>query len=505
MMNRGWRYWFWLLLGPASAVLVMATCDLQPGKPAMTRMAGVALWMALWWITEAVPLAVTALLPLAAMPLLGIMAMKDLAPVYLDQITFLFIGGFIVALAMERWGMHQRFALQAVTVFGGRPAGLLLGFLVAAGFMSMWMSNTAATMVMMPPVIAVLAKLEETYERERLAPLAVALLLAIAYGSSIGGIATPIGTPTNLVFVRQFHLGFPAAPALSFLGWMRLATPLAAVMLLLTWGILWFLYLRRCDVQGVDRSVFREELRKLGPATYEQKVLLVVAELMIFMWIFRADIDLGRFKILGWTSLKFLNEKMIADSTVAMIAALLLFVIPSKKEPGRGIITWAEAERLPWGIVMLFGGGFALAAGFTKTGLDRWCGDHLASLGVTNPFILVMVISFALVCITEFTANTSTVEMVLPVLVGVSVALHANPLLLLLPATICASLGFMLPAGTAPNAMVFATGRLSVWQMVRTGFLLNMSGAVLTTVAVLTWGRWAFGFDLLSLPAWAAR
>lgn len=495
------RVWFWA--GPVVAVLFALFLDLEPGKPEVTRMAALAVWMAIWWLGEAVPLAVTALLPLAAGPLLGLMSAKELGQLYLDQTSFLFIGSFVVALAMERVGLHERLALGTVLVFGATPARLLLGFLLATGFVSFWMSNTASTMIMLPPVLAVLAKLEETHEREELQPLATALLLAIAYGASIGGVATIIGTPTNLVFVRLVQQTYPDAPEISFFRWMLLAGPLAVAMLGVTWLVLSFLFLRRVRVEAVDRALFREQYRALGPATADQKTVLVIAELMAILWVFREDINLGFTTITGWSSLPFLNAKLLGDSTVAMLAALALFLIPSRSEPGRPLMTWAEAEKLPWGIVVLFGGGLALATGFQKSGLAAWCGQAIERLGTPSPFVLAVSVCFLLVFLTEFTANTSTVELALPILAAVSVPLRVNPLFLMVPATICASLGFMMPAGTPPNAIVFSTGRLSVWQMARTGILLNVVGAVLAAVAVLTWGRTCLGFDLLSYPRWA--
>ncbi|NUP98397.1 MAG: SLC13/DASS family transporter [Armatimonadetes bacterium] len=495
----------WLLAGPLLAAAIMIFVDLVPGKPEVTRMAGVVVWMAIWWVTEPVHLAATAFVPIVAYPLLGLMPAKAVAPVYLDQISFLFIGAFIVALAMEKWGLHTRFALQTVLVFGSSPRRLLLGFLLSTGFLSMWMSNTAATMVMLPPVVAVLKKLEERHGVERLQPLAVALYLSIAYAASIGGIGTLIGTPTNLVFVRLLHLLYPQAPELSFLRWMLLAAPIALVMLLACWGVLTTLYLRKLDVGPVDRASFREEYRQLGPPSYEQKAVLIIAEVMALLWVFRSDIDLGFIKLLGWTSLPFLKSAMIDDSTVAMLAALALFIIPSRQRRGEALMTWRDANKLPWGIVMLFGGGFVLAKGFQATGLDVWCGDSLAHLGRLTPLVLALTICLLLVFLTEFTANTSTVELVLPILAAVALTLQVNPLFMMVPATICASLGFMMPAGTAPNAIVFGTGRLTVRQMVRSGILLNLTGALATTVAVLTWGRHLFGGDLLQFPPWAVR
>ncbi len=496
----GRRIWLWL--APLIAVLFGLAFDLDPNRREATRMAAMALWMALWWVTEAVPLAVTALLPLALFPLVGVMGMKELAPAYFDQISFLFIGGYVVALAMEKWGLHQRFALQTVIVFGATPSRLLLGFLLGTAFLSMWISTTAATMVMLPPVLAVVAKLEQHHDPKHVHPLAVALLLAIAYAASIGGVATLIGTPTNLVFVRLFQGSFPDAPPLSFLRWLLLAGPLALIMLLITWGVLSFLFLRRCPLGHMDREQFREEYRALGPATYEQKVVLIVAEVMVFLWLFRSDINVGPFIIKGWTSLPFLNAKMIEDGTIAMLAALALLLIPSRRDRGQAVMGWQDAVKLPWGIVLLFGGGYALAKGFQVSGLAAWCGSQLQHLGPVSAFTMTLVVCLSLVFITEFTANTSTVEMVLPVLITAAVALQVNPLFLMVPATLCASFGFMLPAGTPPNAIVFATGRLSVWQMARTGLLLNVTGAVLATVAILTWGRFALGTDLLVVPPW---
>jgi sodium-dependent dicarboxylate transporter 2/3/5 len=494
---------FWLAAGPVAAWAVMLLLDLQPGKPGVTRMAGMSVWLAIWWVAEPVPLAVTALVPLVMFPLLGLVSSTELAPVYLDQVSFLFIGGFLVALTIERWGLNQRLALRTLLAFGGTPTRILLGFLTATALISMWMSNTAAALVMLAPALAVIGRLEARDGAEPVRPLAVALLLAVAYGASIGGVGTLVGTPTNLVFVRQLKVFFPHSPELSFLGWLKIGVPLVVVMTLLAWGVLWFLYVRKLTLAPLERRVLAEQYAALGPATYEQKVIMVVATAMTALWVCRSDINFGAFTFPGWSSVRWLQPKMLSDSVVAMAAALVLLLWPSRSERGRPLLTWAEAERLPWGIVILFGGGFALAKGFTASGLDKWLGGQLSGHANLTPLTMALIVSLSLVFLTEFTANTSTVEMVLPVLAVASVALGVNPLFLLLPATLCASFGFMLPAGTPPNAMAFASGRMTVAQMARTGFLLNLTGAVLATVAVLTWGRYALGGDLLQLPTWA--
>lgn len=490
------------LLGGPLLALLLWLWGIFTEQPAVGNMAAVALWMALWWITEPVPLAVTALLPMALFPLLHIMSGKETAPLYFNSTILLFIGGFIIALAMQRWELHKRIALGIVAAIGVSPGRLLLGFLIATAFISMWMSNTATAMMMLPIALAVILKLEDSAGKQQAAGLSIALLLAIAYASSIGGIATPVGTPPNLSFLRIFHISFPAAPQISFTQWMLFAVPLAALMLAACWLYLNFAFVRRARLPAMPRDSFRRELAQLGPISFEEWQVLCVFCLTALLWITGADAQLGSFSYTGWIHRLGLSE-FVDDGTVGITMGLLLFVLPARREHGGALMRWEDAAKLPWGIVLLFGGGFALAQGFIASGLSTWCGAQLAGLAGLPPLAVVGSVATVLTFLTELTSNTATTEMALPVLAATAVAIGVNPLLLMVPGTLSASLGFMLPAGTPPNAIVFGTGHLSIAQMARAGFWLNLIGIALTTVVMLTLGRLVLHIDLSSMPAWA--
>lgn len=491
-----------LFAGPLLALALILFFDLDPSRPEVTRTAAVALWMALWWLTEAVPLAVTALLPVVLYPTLGIMSGKTVASVYFNNIIFLFIGGFIVALAMQRWNLHKRLALRILLMIGIHPRALLLGFMVATAFLSMWISNTASTMMMVPIALAIVLDLEETLDREVVARYAKGLFLGVAYGATLGGIATLVGTPPNLVFVRIFSITFPSAPEISFAAWFAFAFPISVVFLALVWMLLSFIYCPPKDAFTLDRSIFEREYEALGPISYEERVVLVNFVLLALLWLFRGDITIGRLTLPGWSTL-FSTPAFLDDGTVAILMATLLFIIPTRGGEARRIMDWETATRLPWNIVLLFGGGFALARGFKDSGLSLWLGDHLAGLGALHPLLIVAAICFLLTFLTELTSNTATSQLILPVIAALAVQIHINPLFLMIPATLSCSCAFMLPVATPPNAIVFGTGRLRIADMARAGVGLNLIGVVLITAAIYFLGKVVLGVDLAHFPSWA--
>ncbi len=493
-----------LPLGPLLAVALLLFGDLDPARPAATAMAAVALWMAAWWITEAVPLAVTALLPVVCYPLLGVMSGRDVAPVYFNSIIFLFLGGFLVALAMERWNLHRRIALAVILLVGGHARGTLLGFMAAGAFLSMWISNTATAMMMVPIALAVIRRVEERESDPAAARrFAVALLLGVAYGCSAGGLATLIGTPPNPLLASNLQILYPEAPALNFAGWIVVGLPLSILMLLTAWLVLGALFrlgeLRRL----VDREVIRSERDELGPMSFAEKAVLVDFALLALLWLTRVGVSIGSLRLPGWSAL-LPHGAWVDDGTVALALALPLFMLPSRSGHGERLMDWPTARRLPWGIVLLFGGGFALARGFMVSGLGAWLGERLTGLGALPPLLLVLAICLVMTFLTELTSNTATTQMALPVLASVAAAVGVNPLLLMAPATFSASCAFMLPVATPPNAIVFGAERLRVADMARAGLLLNLIGAVLVTLCVYFLGGAAFGTDLGAVPDWAA-
>jgi len=492
-----------LVLGPAAAVALLLLADLDPDRPETTRMAAVAIWMAVWWITEAAPLAVTALLPVVLFPLLGLMAGKTVAPLYFNSIIFLFLGGFMVALAMERWGLHRRIALRIILLIGGGPRRLVLGFMAAAAFLSMWISNTATTMMMVPIGMAVVSRVGAGEGSGGSVRFASALLLGTAYGASLGGIATLVGTPPNPLFIRNLAVLFPEAPEVSFAQWFAFALPLSVVFLVVAWLVLG-LFFRLAPLRGlVDRSLFREEQARLGPMSRAEKIVLVDFLALALLWLTRMGLTVGDWQLPGWSGL-VADASFLDDGTVAIALALLLFLIPSGRRPGERVMDWPTTRKLPWGIVLLFGGGFALAQGFVDSGLSGWLGGRMEGLSGLPPLLIVLCVCLLITFLTELTSNTATTQMALPVLAAVAVAIEVNPLLLMVPATLSASCAFMLPVATPPNAIIFGTERIRSAEMARVGVILNLVGAVLITLCVYLVGRAVLGIDTSVFPAWAS-
>jgi sodium-dependent dicarboxylate transporter 2/3/5 len=508
-----------LALGPvACAVVLLRPVPGGLGVEAW-RMAGVALWMAIWWVTEAVPIPVTALLPLPLFPALGILSSGRTAAHYGNHLIFLFFGGFVLALALERWDLHRRVALTIVAVVGGGPRRLLLGFMVGSAFLSMWMSNTAATLVMLPIGIAAVRTLgagaryrgergpavEERVVRE----FGALLMLGLAYSASIGGTATLIGTPTNLAFAAAVRTLFPDAPEIGFVRWMGIGVPFAGGFLVLLWGYLAWpasgIDLGRLRSGDERHEQVRRQLREMGPLTPAQRWVALVFLLTAVGWLSRTAIRIGSLRWPGWSSW-FPVPDQLHDATVAMAAALLLMAVPAVAGEGgrRPALRWERVqERTPWGILLLFGGGLALAAGFETTGLASWIGGQLGAFADVPSLLLVAATCLLVTFLTELTSNTATVTMLMPVLAATAAGAGLHPFLLMLPATLSGSCAFMLPVATPPNAVVFGSGWIGIPRMARTGLWLNLAGAVLVTLAV-----YLLGFPVLGLgggvPAWVA-
>ncbi len=491
------------IVAPLLFIYLLFFVHLDPDNPQVTYTLAVALLMAIWWITEIIPLAVTSLLPIVLFPMLGIMNGKLVSATYFNHVIFLFIGGFLIALALQKWNLHKRIALKLLLLVGLTPARILLGFMIATAFLSMWISNTATTMLMVPILISIISKLEEINDTETVQHFSIGLLLSIAYSASIGGIATLIGTPPNLSFARIFKIYFPNAPEISFASWFFYAFPISILLLAITWGYLYFVFVRMGGTwKTVAKSTITDEYKNLGNWRYEEKILSIVFVLLMFLWFFRADIVIGHFTIPGWSGL-FHNPSYLNDGTVAIFMAILLFIIPSKEKPHQFLMDWKTAESIPWDIILLFGGGFALANGFKESGLSLWFGQELSWLKDIHPFIILLIITTIVTFLTELTSNTATIETFLPVLAGLAVSTSINPLLVMLPATIAASLAFMLPVATPPNAIIFGTKRLKIIDMSRTGLFLNFVGIIIVTLATYYFATYLFDINFSSFPDWA--
>ncbi|MFH1729084.1 MAG: SLC13 family permease [Pseudomonadota bacterium] len=490
------------VLGPFFYMVILLFCDLDPLKLSVTHTAAVATLMAVWWITEAIPIAITALLPLVFFPMLGIMSGQDVAPIYFNHIIFLFIGGFIVALAMQKWDLHKRIALKILMVFGVRPKNILAGFMIATAFLSMWISNTATTMMMIPIVLSVILKLEELLGIDKINKYSIGVFLGVAYSASIGGISTLVGTPPNLSFSRILIICFPAAPEISFGSWFVFALPLSLLLLLIVWIFFVVLFCPKTVDFQIDKDTFKKQYKELGEITFEQVIVFLIFIMLAFLWLFRADIKLGSFTIPGWSNI-FPNPKFITDGSIAIFMGIQLFLIPSRTKKGEMLMDWEAVSRLPWNIVLLFGGGFALASGFKTSGLSEWFGNQLIWVSAFHPILIVMVVCLLISFLTELTSNTATAEIFLPILAALAVTMKVNPLLLMIPATLSCSFAFMLPVATPPNAIVFGTGKIKMSDMVKAGIWLNLIGVVLITLAIVILGKLVFGIDIKEFPMWA--
>jgi len=368
---------FSFIITPLISLSIILFADLKPGEPAVTNTLAVAFLMAVWWITEAVPLAITSLIPVALFPFLGIMDGRDVSSTYFNHVIFLFIGGFIIALAMQKWNLHKRIALKILIFTGVSPGRILLGFMIATAFLSMWISNTATTMMMIPILLSIIGKLEETVGEKNISNYTIGLLLGVAYSASIGGIATLVGTPPNLSFARIFHIYFPDAPEISFATWFIFALPISATFFTITWAYLYFRFKpARNSWTRIDKHTFRKQLSDLGPMTYEQRVVFVIFIMVALLWLFRSDLSFGTFTVYGWSNL-IPNSNLVNDGNIAIFMAILLYIIPSKMNDMGRIMDWETTKKLPWNIVLLFGGGFALASGFKESGLSTWFGEQM--------------------------------------------------------------------------------------------------------------------------------
>jgi sodium-dependent dicarboxylate transporter 2/3/5 len=490
---------------------------------AMMSAAAVTALVACWWITVAAPLPVTSLLPLVLFPMLGILRIREAAVPYADPNVFLFMGGFMIALGIQRWDLHRRIALHTLAIVGTNRSTIVLGFMVATAGLSMWISNTATTMMMLPIGMAVITALSGMRDTSREptadnADFAVALMLGVAYAASVGGVATPIGTPPNIVLRGQLERLVPHVPEISFGRWMLAFVPFAAIFLPIIWLVLVRVTCRTRTATtsaAAGRDVIHRHLKDLGPLRGPARAMLLVFGVTILLWITRT-IPAGHDVNYGWAHLveKLLTPSggapprfhadNVSDATIALGIAVLLFVIPAGRDKSgnrRFLMDWDTARQLPWGILLLFGGGFALASGFEGSGLSLWCGQIFAQSGIRNPILLIAGTCLMITFLTEITSNTATTQVMLPILAQVSRVMGLNPLLLMLPATISASCAFMLPVATPPNAIVFGTGCVPMNRMVRTGILLNLIGVVLVSAFTYLFAHRLLGTGVLAPPS----
>ncbi len=446
-------------------------------------MAAITAWVAIWWLSEAVHLGVTSFLPFILIPSLGIADSKIIAAQYMDQTLFLFIGGFLLAFAIERWSLHRRIALGILSRLGKNPPTLLLGVMITTFLISMWVSNTATTLMLISAVLAVIYQAEQhtenQTERDRFAKV---ILLGLAYSASIGGMGTLVGTPPNMVFYRMYTDEFPGARDMDFISWSKVALPVSILLLGVTYLVLRFLFMRGLKEMKFDQHYFTRAYSTLGKLSFEEKIVSIVFGITAVLWFTRTDIDFGSFKFLGWENLFGKNASYVTDSTVAIVMSVILFLIPSGNKKGATILSWEEAKKLPFSIILLFGSGFALAKGFEISGLSNWLAGNLIFLKDANPIIIIGGICLFVCVISEFASNVASIQLALPILISLHKATDLHPLMLMVPATLAASLGFMMPVATAPNTIVFGSGRLRAKDMLRAGSVLDIAGILMITL-----------------------
>ncbi len=431
----------------------------------------ITLWMALWWVTESVPIAITALLPIILFPMTGAVDLQTTTASYGHKYIFLYMGGFMLAIAIEKWNLHKRIALNIIKIIGTNISKIILGFMVATAFLSMWISNTATAVMMLPIAMSIVAQLQDNPNTEKNENLIFgkALMLSIAYSASIGGMATLIGTPPNLVFAGYVEETYGIE--ITFLQWFKFGVPIAIPLLVIAW-----LYLTKFAFKFKQKEFpgGKEEINRLlvliGPMKREEKLVSSIFVLTAFCWITRSFILQEFFPF-------------IDDTIIAMTAGILLFVVPASDFKKR-LITWEDAVKLPWGIILLFGGGMALAAGFQITGLASWLGAQMSVFQGLSLLILVFVIITLVNFFTEFTSNLATTAMLLPILAPIAISLNINPYMLMVACTIAASCAFMMPVATPPNAVVFGSGYLRIPDMIKSGIWMNIISILFLTLMV---------------------
>ena len=487
------RRWIGFGVGLVLAALVFLVMPADVEHNARLT-AAVAVLMAVWWMTEAIPIPATSLIPLIAFPALGQdIEIGAVGASYGNDIIFLFMGGFILALAMQRWDLHRRIALVTVRAMGTKPGGVVAGFMIATGFLSMWVSNTATAVMMIPIGVSVLtlvvaadrsnpvqessdptsADVKEAVVKSN---FGTALMLGIAYAASVGSLGTLIGTPPNALLAG--YMADAHGVTIGFGQWMLVGLPLSLVMLVIVWFLLTRILFKAeiTEIPG-GRKLINEELSKLGRMNSGEIRVLVIFVLAAASWI----------------TIPLAFEGLISDAGIAMVAALLLFLLPAGAARGVRLLDWDSAVKLPWGVLLLFGGGLALSAQFSDSGLADWIGEQVSGLSGIPIWLLVAIMAMAILFLTELTSNTATAATFLPVAGGVAIGVGIDPMMLAIPVALAATCAFMLPVATPPNAIAFGSGYVTIGQMVKGGLYLNLIGIVLITLTTMTLGVWAFG------------
>ncbi len=474
-----------LFSGPLSFILIIVFFHPEGLTLEANAILASTLWMAIWWITEAIPISVTALLPIILFPLTGGLELSETTASFGHKYVFLYLGGFIIAIAMQIWNLHKRIALNIISFIGTDVIKIILGFMVATAFLSMWISNTATAVMMLPIAMAIVDQLKDnpnTIENESKI-FGKALMLGIAYSASIGGISTLIGTPPNLILAGVVEETF--GYEITFATWFKFGFPISLILLFLCWKYLTGIAFKfeQKSFPGGHKEI-RNQLQKLGQITYEEKLVASIFAMTAIAWVTRDFI------------LKLIIP-VIDDTIIVMISAIIIFLLPNKNRKRR-LINWEEASKLPWGILLLFGGGMALASGFKESGLALWIGTQMTLLDGINLFLLVFILIASVNFLTEITSNLATTAMLLPILYPMAMTIDVHPFILMVSAAVAASCAFMLPVATPPNAVVFGSGYLRIPDMVRVGIWMNILSIILLSVFVYYILPYLWNFDPLS-------
>ncbi|MFD1796721.1 SLC13 family permease [Paracoccus aurantiacus] len=487
----------WLLLGGSENL-----------SPDARNVAAIGTLMAIWWMSEAIPLSATSLLPIVLIPMLTERTVSEATAPYASSIVFLFLGGFLIAIAMEKWNLHRRIALLTLRKVGVQPKRIILGMMLATGFLSMWVSNTATTLMMLPIGLSILTlvvershhtdqgaevgealaaggTISEVVDDPNIKAFGICLILSIAWAATIGGLGTLLGSPPNAIVAG--YVADELGRDIGFLQWMLIGLPLALVFIMIAWFLMTNLLFRfnLNEVPG-GRAMINDEIAHLGPVSQGERMVMIVFGAAAFLWVVP-----GLLTSLTGSDLGFLG--MLDDTAIAIAAGIALFILPARGRTEM-VLNWKDAEDgLPWGVLLLFGGGLSLAGAVASTGLDQWFGQQVQGLGSLTPLMLVAAVTTLILFLTEVTSNTATAATFIPILGGVAVGIGVDPMALLIPAAFAATCAFMLPVGTPPNAIVFGTGAVTIGQMARGGFVLNLVGIILITMFIYLLGGFALG------------
>lgn len=478
-------------IGLWGGVIVFIALLLIPAPEGLSdaawRTAAVTILMGILWITEAIPIAATALLPIVLFPILGVFSISDSTTPYANPLIFLFMGGFIIALGMEKWNLHKRIAINIVNFVGIKPSSIIIGFIISSAFLSMWVSNTATAIMMLPIAMSILQLVERDDSNTKI-NFELVLILSIAYACNIGGMGTLIGTPPNALLAAFALENYGIE--IGFLDWMMVGVPVMLISLPILYFVLAkIVYPIKIDILPGGKDLIKNEMKELGSFSNEEKKVAVLFVSAALLWICRPLLT----GILPGLS----------DAGIAIGVAVAFFLVPSKSKDSRALLKWTDTKKLPWGVLILFGGGLSMASAISKTGLATWIGSGIGALN-TWPTILILFIVIALmVFLTEMTSNTASTAAFLPILASVAIGLGENPLLLAIPIVLGASCAFMLPVATPPNAIVYGSGKITIPEMSKAGLWLNLIFIFILTAASLTLVSWVFGIELGVLPEWA--